>query len=230
MDKIIQGIRRFQTNVFPNHRSVFERLATGQNPQALFVCCSDSRISLDLITQTSPGDLFVCRNAGNIVPVYGHGDAVSGTIEYAVSALNIGHIVVCGHSDCGAMKGLLNPDLLAGMSAVQQWLKHAEGARVAFETREPEPVHPGEKAHPGESQLTALTKMNIRLQLAHLITHPKVFARTREGSLELHGWFYQIETGDVQALDPETDIWLPFENSPFVPQKTTLFASQSEQA
>jgi len=109
MDKIIQGIRRFQTDVFPNNRTLFERLAAGQNPEALFICCSDSRISLDLITQTAPGDLFVCRNAGNIVPVYGQGDAVSATIEYAVSILNINHIVVCGHSDCGAMKALMKP-------------------------------------------------------------------------------------------------------------------------
>jgi len=99
-----------------------------------------------------------------------------------------------------------------------------EGARFAFETQESDPAHPGESAHPGETALTALTKMNIRLQLTHLATHARVFARTREGSLRLHGWFYQIETGDVQAWDPETDEWMPFEKSPFVSNREAVFA------
>jgi carbonic anhydrase len=208
MDKIIQGIRKFQNDVFPNNREFFRRLASGQNPEALLVCCSDSRISLDLITQTAPGDLFVCRNAGNIVPVYGQGDAVSGTIEYAVMVLKVKHIVICGHSDCGAMKGLLKKESLGGMPAVQQWLRHADAARCAFEAEHGDHFAPG--------ALTTLTKMNVLLQLAHLATHAQVFARTREGKLSLHGWYYQIETGDVQAWDHDTEEWLPFEKSPFV--------------
>jgi carbonic anhydrase len=208
MKKIIQGIQRFQTDVFPNNRELFQRLAAGQNPDVLFICCSDSRISLDLIMQAGPGDLFVCRNAGNIVPVYGLGDAVSGTIEYAVSALKINHIVICGHSDCGAMKGLLKPESLGALPAVKEWLRHAEAARCALDTEEAENI--------GSSALTAVTKMNVRLQLAHLATHAKVFARTRDGSLHLHGWFYQIKTGDVQTWDPEAEEWLPFEKSPFI--------------
>jgi len=207
MKKIIQGIQKFQTDVFPNNRELFQRLAAGQSPEALFICCSDSRISVDLMTQTAPGDLFVCRNAGNIVPVYGLGDAVSGTIEYAVSVLKVNHIVVCGHSDCGAMKGLIKPESLASLPAVKEWLRHAEAARCALDD---------ETEYAGSSAVTAVTKMNILLQLAHLATHAKVFARTREGSLHLHGWYYQIKTGEVQAWDPVANQWLPFEKSPFI--------------
>src|SRR5690242_4163073 len=107
MNRIIQGIQQFQRDVFPANRELFQRLASGQKPEALFIACSDSRVSLEWVTQCGPGDLFVCRNAGNIVPGYSHTDAVSATIEYAISALAIKDIVVCGHSDCGAMKGLL---------------------------------------------------------------------------------------------------------------------------
>ena len=208
MNKIIQGIRRFQTEIYPKNREFFKRLALGQSPEALFICCSDSRISLDLITQTAPGDLFVCRNAGNIVPVYGQGDAVSGTIEYAVSVVKVKHIVVCGHSDCGAMKGLLKRETLGDMPAVQQWLRHADAARCAFESENPDHSSPG--------TLADLAKMNVLLQLAHLATHSCVFAKTRDGSLNLHGWYYQIETADVQAWDPESEAWLPFENAPVI--------------
>jgi carbonic anhydrase len=221
LKKIIQGVQHFQTNVFPKHRERFADLAKSQSPEALFICCSDSRISLDLVTQSGPGDLFVCRNAGNIVPVYGQGDAVSGTIEYAVSVLNINHIVVCGHSDCGAMKALLRPESLTNLSAVREWLRHAEAARCAFDTQFSHPEHP--------TALRTLTMLNIRLQLAHLATHPKVFARTREGSLHLHGWLYQIDTGEVQSWDSLTEEWLPFEKSALVSQlesKADAFAAQ----
>jgi carbonic anhydrase len=200
MTRIIQGIQQFQRKVFPAHRDLFSRLAQGQRPEALFIACSDSRVSLEWITQCRPGDLFVCRNAGNVVPPHGNTDAVSATIEYAISALNVKHIVVCGHSDCGAMQGLLNPTAVSGMPDVKNWLCHADPARRALEI-----------AHhdlpPGET-LPLLTKLNIRLQLDHLSTHPQVLAGLREGGLELHGWYYQIETGEVQAWSAAEKRWV----------------------
>jgi carbonic anhydrase len=205
MDRIIQGIQEFQKNVFPAKRVLFERLASGQHPEALFIACSDSRVSLEWITQCAPGDLFVCRNAGNMAPSYNHTDAVSATIEYAVSALNIKHIVVCGHSDCGAMKGLLHPEKVAEMPDVRGWLRNAEGARRALD----------EARIPADSPeaLSTVTKLNVRLQLDHLRTHPQVVSRLWSGSLELHGWLYQIETGEVQAWDAASHRWIAVHDS-----------------
>jgi carbonic anhydrase len=201
MNRIIQGIQHFQTNIFPAQRALFERLASGQHPEALIVACSDSRVSLDLITQTAPGDLFVCRNAGNIVPPHGRTDAVAASIEYALTKLPIQDIVVCGHSDCGAMKGLLTPQALNDVPQVQSWLSHARGALHEFE-------HHGPGIHSPEA-LAKLTKLNIKLQLAHLQTYPRVSDRLRNGSLRLHGWFYQIEAGEVHVCGAANGAWLP---------------------
>src|SRR5262245_31138611 len=130
MQKLVQGIHQFQKTYFSSERKLFERLAKEQNPEALFITCSDSRISTGLLTQTNPGDLFVLRNAGNIIPAYGSPNSgTAATIEFAVAGLGIKDIVVCGHSHCGAMKGLLNPELLRDMPAVTQWLSHAESTR-----------------------------------------------------------------------------------------------------
>lgn len=201
MNRIIQGIQHFQTQVFPAQRAMFERLAGGQHPEALIVACSDSRVSIDLITQTAPGDLFVCRNAGNIVPPHGRTDAVAASIEYALTKLPIQDIVVCGHSDCGAMKGLLSPQALTEMPQVKSWLSHAEGALEEFEIDRVGPHSP--------EALAILTKLNIKLQLAHLRTYPRVSARIREGSLRLHGWFYQIEAGEVHSWEGSSGAWVP---------------------
>jgi len=199
MDKIIKGIQHFQQHVFPKNRPLFEQLATGQRPEVLVVGCSDSRLSLDLITQTSPGDMFICRNAGNIVPPRHQAEAVSATIEFALSALKIRHIIICGHSDCGAMKGLLHPETLTQMPHVSRWLRHAEGARRALD-----------EMHQGATEreaLKAITKLNVRLQLKHLETHPHVFANLRKGSLKLHGWVFQIESGEIEAWDSGEGHW-----------------------
>src|SRR5882724_615323 len=130
MDKLLKGIQRFQRNVFPRYQGLFRQLAVNQNPQALFITCADSRIVPEMLTQTAPGDLFICRNAGNIVPPYDdHSGGVTATIEYAVAALKVPNIIVCGHSDCGAMKGVLHPEKVKGLPTVARWLRHAEGAR-----------------------------------------------------------------------------------------------------
>src|SRR4051812_32800007 len=121
MQKLVDGIHHFQQNIFSSHERLFKRLVKGQNPLALFITCSDSRIDPMLLTQADPGELFIMRNAGNIVPPYG---AVRGgeaaTIEYAVSVLAVKEIIVCGHSHCGAMNALLQPDLLTKLPACRE--------------------------------------------------------------------------------------------------------------
>jgi carbonic anhydrase len=200
MNRFIQGIQNFQRDVYPVHRELFQRLASGQNPEALFIACSDSRVSLEWLTQTGPGDLFVCRNAGNIAPKHGETDAVTAAIEYAVSALKVKDIVIKGHSDCGAMKGLLNLSALDAMPEVRNWLRHSEEARRAFERANIDPKSPG--------ALETMNKLNIRLQLDNLRTHPKVRAALRAGTLNLHGWYYDIHSGTVQAWDADANQWV----------------------
>ncbi|MCZ2078048.1 MAG: carbonic anhydrase [Bryobacteraceae bacterium] len=195
MKRILSGLSRFQNEIFPQTRQLFERLASSQAPEALFLTCSDSRIVPELITQTAPGDLFTCRNAGNIVPAYGEENSgVSATIEFAVLALGVKDIIICGHSDCGAMSGLLHPEQLAGMPNVAAWLKHAESARFIVQDNYPHLK--------GAELLNALIEENVVAQLANLGTHPSVASRLRKGKLQLHGWVYQIDDGTVTAFDP----------------------------
>jgi len=195
MEKLIRGIHEFQSHLFCAQRELFERLAHGQHPDALFITCSDSRVNPNLITQTQPGDLFILRNAGNIVPPYG---AVKGgedaTIEYAVAALGIRDIVVCGHSGCGAMKALLEPESVRRLPAVAAWLQHAEATRRIMSENY------GEEA--GDALLLDTIKENVLVQIENLRTHPAVAAGLAAGRLNLHGWVYQIETGEVFAYDP----------------------------
>lgn len=196
MQKLVQGLHQFQANVFSSQRELFERLAEGQRPDALFITCSDSRINPNLITQTDPGELFILRNAGNIIPP--HGAACGGegaTIEYAVSILGIQDIIVCGHSHCGALEALLHPEALGDYPAVQAWLSHAEATRRIIEENYPQ-LEDG-------PLLTATIEENVLVQLEHLRTHPAVAGKIAKGELHLHGWVYKIETGEVFAYDVE---------------------------
>jgi carbonic anhydrase len=199
MRQLLQGLRVFQHQVFPGWRSQFEELAKGQAPSTLFITCSDSRIVPELVTQTSPGDMFVLRNAGNLVPIYGEAESSgeAATIEYAVKVLNVREIVVCGHSHCGAMKGLLNPDSTEQLPAVRQWLSHA---RSTLEEVANLPLD-GDGSDAADDLLTTAVKCNVIVQLAHLRTYPAVAEAEARGNLELHGWFYRFETGDTFELD-----------------------------
>jgi carbonic anhydrase len=195
MDKLLPGIRKFHHAIFPQCRERFQQLAAGQQPSTLFITCSDSRIVPELLTQTGPGELFVLRNAGNLVPPYDSelsGEAA--TIEYAVKALGVNHIVVCGHSHCGAITGVLRPELIQGLPAVEKWLTYAERVRREIvELRMP--------ADPNDDVLTAAIKSNVLVQLDHLRTYPSVEAGERDGRLMLHGLFYRFETGQVFQFD-----------------------------
>jgi carbonic anhydrase len=194
MKKLIEGIHKFHHTHFNRQRGLFERLASGQHPEALFITCSDSRIDPNLLTQTRPGEIFTLRNAGNIVPPYGAvGGGEDATIEYAVAVLGVRHIIVCGHSHCGAMKATLQPETLGALPAVAAWLTHAEAAREHLL-----------KTHHGladEDLLSRLTEQNTLTQLDHLRTHPAVAAKLASGEVQLHAWVYHIQAGTVAAYD-----------------------------
>jgi carbonic anhydrase len=194
MKKLIEGFKKFQHEVFKTKRDLFTSLAKGQQPRALFISCSDSRIDPCLVTQTEPGELFILRNAGNLVPSYGTtiGSTIA-TIEYAVGVLNIKNIIVCGHTDCGVVKAILEPEQVGDLPAVKTWLLQAEATRRV--------VRDNYSHLTGDALYVATTQENVRIQLNHLKTHPLVAARLRSNSLELHGWVYSIETGDVWTYD-----------------------------
>jgi carbonic anhydrase len=195
-EKVLQGLRLFQKRVYPKHRELFEKLALGQRPEVLFVTCADSRIDPCLLTQTKPGELFICRVIGNIVPRYPHAiGGVSATIEYAVGVLEVKHLVVCGHTDCGVMRGVMNPDALKPLPSVTAWLKYAKGARLAARKERVSADSP--------EFLLKLTELNVVEQLKNLRTHPTVAARLNEQKLRLHGWVYQIGPGIVTAWNEQ---------------------------
>jgi carbonic anhydrase len=201
MEKLIQGIHRFQQEEFRGLHDLFRELAHGQNPETLFITCSDSRIDPCLLTQSRPGDLFILRNAGNLVPPVGVVSGEAATVEYAVAALGVRDVILCGHSGCGAMKGLLEPAALAGMPAVAGWLKYAEAT---------ERVMRANYGHlDGDALLAATVEENVLTQLEHLRTLPAVAAAVARGAVHLHGWVYEIETGEVYAYDPGAGQFVP---------------------
>jgi carbonic anhydrase len=194
VDKILRGLKRFQKKVYPKHRELFRKLALQQRPAALFITCADSRIDPCLLTQTKPGELFICRVIGNIVPRYPESiGGVSATIEYAVGVLGVPDVIVCGHTDCGVMKGVLNPEALKPLANVNAWLGHAQPAREALAK--------SNRSLSDPEFLLALTERNVVEQLKNLHTHPAVAARLEEGSLKLHGWVYHIGKGIVTTYN-----------------------------
>lgn len=206
MQKLVDGIHRFQKEAFSQDQKLFETLAKGQNPLALFITCSDSRIDPNRLTDTKPGELFIQRTAGNIVPPYGSvfaGEAC--TIEYAVMALKIRDIIICGHSHCGAMAGLLDPASIEDMPAVKEYLKHAESTRRIVKENYAHLTDP-------DKLLTLTVEENVLVQLESLRTHPSVAAAVGRGELKLHGWVYKFETGNVFGFNPAENAFLPIED------------------
>jgi carbonic anhydrase len=206
MNRLLEGVRRFRREVYPRRREVYEEAArTPQRPHTLFITCSDSRIDPELITQSGPGEIFVTRNVGNLVPAYGEMlGGVSAVIEYAVAALGVRHAVICGHTDCGAMKALLHPEQAEKLPTVKAWLRNAEAARRVVDAC----GHAADEAH----VLNALIELNVRLQLIQLRTHPSVAGRLAEGSLTVHGWVYDIGNGDVRIHDARSDRFVPIDD------------------
>lgn len=195
-DKLRVGVTRFQKQIYPEHQDLFEKLATGQTPAALFITCADSRIDPCLLTQTEPGDLFICRVIGNIVPPYPDAiGGVSATVEYAVGVLQVPEVIVCGHTDCGVMRGALNPDALAAYPNVAAWLRYTN-----VKQRNPAP---------SAEFLLGLAETNVVAQLKNLRSHPSVAARLRAGNLALHGWVYHIGEGEVTIYDESSGTFSP---------------------
>lgn len=197
VETLLDGVSRFQSQTFSARRQAFEQLAQAQAPHTLFITCADSRVSPELITTVGLGEIFVCRNIGNIVPAYGEMmGGVSAVIEYAVLALKVRDIVICGHTNCGAMKALsAGPALLEhSMPTVRAWLRNAESARtVMLATQRPDtPADPD-----------ALAFHNVTSQLAHLRTHPSVAAHLADGSLAIHGWVFNLGSGRISLLDAQ---------------------------
>jgi carbonic anhydrase len=197
-NELIGRVIGFEKQVFPNQSALFAKLTSeGQSPKALMISCADSRIVPEQIMQAAPGDLFVCRNAGNIVPPFSQANGgVTSTVEYAVKALGVRDIIVCGHSDCGAMKALVNPTSLEGMPNVAAWLRHSHAAEAVLSAGYPD-MENGEKVR-------AVSMENVVVQLSHLRTHTAVAAGIARGEIALHGWFVDIHAGQVLALDGAT--------------------------
>jgi carbonic anhydrase len=210
---IVDGFLHFHHEIFPQQEELFKKLATAQQPRAMFITCADSRIVPELITHSSPGDLFVTRNVGNVVPPYGQmNGGVSTAIEYAVLALGVQHIIICGHSDCGAMRAVLNPDSLEKMPTVKAWLRHAEVAKTM--------VHDNCNCADENETMHILTDENVIAQLQHLRTHPSVASRMANGHLFIHGWVYDIETSAIKAYDADQGCFLPLDGTHPIPVAT----------
>lgn len=211
MQKLVDGIHHFQRDIFSEKQQLFEKLAEGQKPLALFITCSDSRINPNLLTQTEPGDLFILRNAGNIIPPYGAVDGgEAATIEYAVRALGVKDIIVCGHSRCGAMSGLLDESLTEDLPSVRSWLKQAESTRRIIEANYDHITDP-------TARVTATVEENVLVQLEHLRTHPSVNVGLAKKEVVLHGWVYKFETGQVFSYEPAEGQFFALDSQPAQP-------------
>jgi carbonic anhydrase len=202
MERLIAGHKRFLAEVFPARRGQFHLLAETQSPEWLFITCSDSRVLPDLFLGTGPGDLFVTRNAGNVVPVSSHDvDGCTATIEYAVEVLKVKHAILCGHSDCGAMKAAFSRHGLENLPQARRWLQHVE---EAFAYRQP--LNPADG--PG-AELASLIRGNVVAQLLNLRAQPSVARAERQGRLTIHGWYYDILTSRIEQYDEQLRSFLP---------------------
>jgi carbonic anhydrase len=202
MQRLIEGHKKFLTEVFPGRRHQFHLLSESQAPEWLFITCSDSRIVPDMILGTGPGDLFITRNAGNVVPVTGNDvDGCTATIEYAVDVLKVKDAIVCGHSDCGAMKAALDRKGLEKLPKASRWLHHVE---AAFSHRQP--LNPDDGPH---AELASLIRGNVVAQYFNLKAQPSVARAVVEGRLAVHGWYYDILSGRIEQFDESMRRFLP---------------------
>jgi carbonic anhydrase len=204
MQKLIEGLHHFQQNVFGSQQDLFERLSRGQSPETLFITCSDSRINPNLLTQTQPGELFILRNAGNLIPPYTiNSGGEAATIEFAVDALSVKDIIICGHSHCGAMDGLMHPENIRSFPALSRWLSYADATRRIVQDLYAELSD--------EERLNVAILENVLAQMENLRTHPSVAAGLAKGSIRIHGWVYKFETGETFGYDPEAAQFMPVE-------------------
>jgi carbonic anhydrase len=195
MQKLAEGIHEFQNNYFAKNREMFQKLATdGQRPETLFITCSDSRVVPNLLTNAAPGELFIVRNVGNVVPA-GLPGGTAAAIEYATEVLEVEHVIVCGHTHCGAIQAVLDPARMDRLPYVRRWLQETTRVRGIVEER---------YSHlEGADRISAAVEENVLVQLENLRLYPNVAERLASGRLHLSGWVFKIETGEVFAYEPE---------------------------
>ena len=204
MKKLIEGIAKFKKKDFQERKKLFQHLATGQSPEVLFITCSDSRIDPGLITQTEPGDLFICRNAGNIVPPHTiNAGGMTASIEYAVEVLEIRDIIICGHTDCGAMKGAMHPESVESLPHVSDWLGHSAAALAKIKARH---------GNLCEEHTLEMIQENVLLQLTHLETHPCIASKLSDDTFNLYGWIYHIAEGEISCFDKISDSFISIDD------------------
>jgi carbonic anhydrase len=196
LEKLKAGVRQFGEEVYPARAEVYRRAASeAQRPHTMFITCADSRVEPNELLQAGPGEVFVMRNIGNVVPAYGEMlGGVSAAIEFAVKGLKVKHIAICGHTDCGAMKAMIHPESVKDMPTVTSWMTNARAALSVAET-----LHT--KTDWRCDLLSVLTEQNVLLQLQHLKTHPSVAGAMATGDLTVSGWVYDIGKGRVSIAD-----------------------------
>lgn len=225
MYDLLEGVRKFYREAYPRHRGLFVRLARNQHPKALVVTCSDSRVVPNLFLQADPGDLFLIRNVGNIVPPAGsfEGGTIA-SIEYAVIALEVKDVVICGHSDCGAMKGILHPETVSHLPTVAKWVQQARVAREVVNREFPD--------LDDDTVAELLVDYNVIAQVRNLLTHSFIRERVEAGNLEIHGWAYDIRTGMIRGMDESGRHLVPldFEGRGSPNEKSLLATLENDEA
>jgi carbonic anhydrase len=202
MQKLVKGIHKFQRGFFATHRALFEQLATtGQQPETLFITCSDSRVDPNLITHSSPGELFIVRNVGNVVPTADLPGGTAAAIQYAVEVLGVENIILCGHTQCGALKAILDPASVAHLEFVKRWVGSTIRVKKVIEEK---------YAHlSGEALLNAAIQENVLAQIENLREYPFVAKRLDAGSLHVNGWIFDVGRGEVFDYDPDQGEFTP---------------------
>lgn len=199
MKKLIRGIVKFRREVLPGYRDTFARLALGQSPDVLFIGCSDSRVAVNVFASTDPGDLFVVRNVGNMVPPYEAddrptaGESVPAAVEFALRHLKVSHIIVCGHSECGAMQAIASGRNKVETARLRQWLRHGDGALKHLNNENAQ--------SPLLARHNRLSQLSVLQQIEHLKTYPVVQEALQAKRLTLHGWWFELKTADVYAYE-----------------------------
>jgi carbonic anhydrase len=202
MQKLVKGIHSFRNGYFATHRQMFEQLATaGQQPETLFITCSDSRVVPNLITNAAPGELFIIRNVGNVVPRRDLPGGTAAAIQYAIEVLKVENIIICGHTQCGAMQAILNPERMENLEYVKRWLAQTERVRKVIEDR---------YSHLGaEARVTAAVQENVLTQLENLREYSFIAERLEAGSLRISGWVFDLAKGEIFDYDPTNGEFLP---------------------
>jgi carbonic anhydrase len=199
--KLVKGIHSFQRGFFASHRELFQQLATtGQQPETLFITCSDSRVVPNLITNSAPGELFIVRNVGNVVPNMDLPGGTAAAIQYAVEVLNVENVIVCGHTQCGALKAILDPESVAHLDYVSRWVKSTIDVKKLIDEKYEHLL--------GEERLNAAIQENVLAQIEHLRQYPFVADRMDAGKLQVSGWVFDVGRGEVYDYDPDVGEFL----------------------